>query len=345
MTGILKHYQRFLPKFDIEPVTLGEGNTPLLFAESLSDRVGANVYLKYEGMNPTGSFKDRGMTVAITQAKDQGAQAVICASTGNTSASAAAYAARADLPCVVVIPEGKIAYGKLSQALIAGATVIQVRGSFDEALCIVREISEDGSYAVVNSINPYRIEGQKTGAFEVADEITPDFHCMPVGNAGNITAYGKGYREYFSAGKLASLPRMIGVQAQGADPILQGHPVEHPQTVASAIMIGNPASWKQATETVEQSNGLFTSVNDEEILAAYRLLAQAEGVFCEPASATGVAALVRDGKSWGVRGKTVVCVLTGHGLKDPDCAVAQIEKPAVVEASRAAITEYLSSLH
>src|SRR5437868_829777 len=296
--GLIKEYREFLPVSDATPVvTLLEGATPLVPAPRLSERVGATVYLKYEGLNPTGSFKDRGMTVAISKAAEEGAKAVVCASTGNTSASAAAYAARAGLTCAVLIPDGYIALGKLAQALIHGARVLQVRGNFDDALRIVRELGDREPVTVVNSINPYRIEGQKTGAFEVVDVLgdAPEYHCIPVGNAGNITAYWKGYREYQDAGRARKLPKMLGFQAAGAAPIVEGHPIEQPETVATAIRIGNPASWYGATAAASESGGSISAVTDDEILDAYRFLAATESVFCEPASAASVAGLVKLG--------------------------------------------------
>jgi threonine synthase len=317
-------------------VTLLEGGTPLLFAPRLSERVGASVYLKIEGANPTGSFKDRGMTVAISKAVEEGAKAVVCASTGNTSASAAAYAARAGLTCAVLIPDGHIALGKLAQALIHGARVLQIRGNFDAALEIVRQLGDTAPITIVNSINPYRIEGQKSGAFEIVDALgdAPQYHCIPVGNAGNITAYWKGYREYQDAGRVTRLPRMLGFQAEGAAPIVAGHPIDEPETVATAIRIGRPASWYGATAAASESGGGIFAVSDTEILDAYRYLAQSESLFCEPASAASVAGLVKMGVP---EGATVVCVLTGHGLKDPDIAISQIAVPTAIEADRHAI--------
>ena len=335
--GLIEEYRDFLPVTGATPtVTLLEGGTPLVPAPRLSERVGATVYLKYEGLNPTGSFKDRGMTMAISKAVEEGAKAVVCASTGNTSASAAAYAARAGLTCAVLIPEGHIALGKLAQALIHGARVLQIRGNFDEALTIVRELGERAPVTVVNSVNPYRIEGQKTGAFEIVEALgrAPDVHCIPVGNAGNITAYWKGYREYQDAGVITALPKMLGFQAAGAAPIVEGHPIEHPETIATAIRIGNPASWYGATSAASESGGLIDAVTDEEILAAYRFLAATESVFCEPASAASVAGLLKTGVP---AGSTVVCVLTGHGLKDPDIAISQIAVPTAVDADYGAI--------
>jgi threonine synthase len=317
-------------------VTLLEGGTPLVPAPRLSERVGASVWLKVEGANPTGSFKDRGMTMAISKALEEGAKAVVCASTGNTSASAAAYAARAGLTCAVLIPEGYIALGKLAQALIHGARVLQIRGNFDEALELVRELPLRAPVTVVNSVNPYRIEGQKTGAFEIIDVLgdAPDIHCIPVGNAGNITAYWRGYCEYRQDGRASKLPRMLGFQAAGAAPIVLGHKVDAPDTIATAIRIGNPASWYSATAAAAESGGAIDSVTDDEILEAYRYLAEHESIFCEPASAASVAGLL---KARVAPGSTVVCVLTGHGLKDPDRAIAEIEVPKVVDPELDAI--------
>jgi threonine synthase len=335
--GVINEYRAYLPVADSTPVvTLHEGGTPLLPASRLSDRVGASVWLKVEGANPTGSFKDRGMTVAISKALEEGAKAVVCGSTGNTSASAAAYAARAGMTCAVLIPEGYIALGKLAQALIHGARVLQIRANFDAALDIVRQLGESAPVTVVNSINPYRIEGQKTGAFEIVDVLgeAPDYHCIPVGNAGNITAYWKGYREYQDAGKVTRLPKMLGFQAAGAAPLVLGHPVDEPDTVATAIRIGRPASWYGATAAASESGGAIAAVTDEEILAAYRYLAQEESVFCEPASAASVAGLIKAGVP---PGATVVCVLTGHGLKDPDIAIGQIAVPTAVDADVRAV--------
>jgi len=329
--GLIEEYRAFLPVGPQTPVvTLLEGDTPLLGAPRLSERTGARVFLKVEGANPTGSFKDRGMTMAISKAVEDGAKAVVCASTGNTSASAAAYAARAGLTCAVLIPDGYIALGKLAQALVHGARVIQVRGNFDQALTIVRELENRAPVTVVNSVNPYRIQGQKTGAFEIVDALgdAPDVHCIPVGNAGNITAYWQGYCEYRSAGRSSRLPRMLGFQAAGAAPIVLGHPVENPDTIATAIRIGNPASWYSATAAASESGGAIAAVTDEEILAAYQFLAREESVFCEAASAASVAGLIKTGVP---AGSTVVCVLTGHGLKDPDLAISQISVPVVVD--------------
>ncbi len=339
--GVIEAYRDLLPVTSATPVvTLLEGGTPLLEAPRLSARVGARVLLKLEGQNPTGSFKDRGMTLAISKALEDGAKAVVCASTGNTSASAAAYAARAGMTCAVLIPEGHIALGKLAQALVHGAKVLQVRGNFDEALTIVRRLGEKAPVTVVNSVNPFRIQGQKTGAFEIVDELgdAPDVHCIPVGNAGNITAYWRGYLEYREAGHASKLPRMLGFQAAGAAPIVDGHPIEHPDTVATAIRIGNPASWYGATAAASESGGAIDAVTDEEILSAYRFLASEESVFCEAASAASVAGLLKLGAP---AGSTVVCVLTGHGLKDPDLAISQIKVPMTVEADYAAVLRAL----
>ena len=335
--GVIEEYRALLPVTEDTPVvTLLEGGTPLLSAPRLSERVGASVYLKIEGANPTGSFKDRGMTVAISKAVEEGAKAVVCASTGNTSASAAAYAARAGLTCAVLIPDGHIALGKLAQALIHGARVLQIRGNFDAALEIVRQLGDTAPVTIVNSINPYRIEGQKSGAFEIVDVLgdAPQYHCIPVGNAGNITAYWKGYREYQDAGRVTRLPRMLGFQAEGAAPIVAGHPIDEPETVATAIRIGRPASWYGATAAASESGGGIFAVSDAEILDAYRYLAQSESLFCEPASAASVAGLVKVGVP---EGATVVCVLTGHGLKDPDIAISQIAVPTTIDADRHAI--------
>ncbi|HVF33435.1 MAG TPA: threonine synthase [Acidimicrobiales bacterium] len=339
--GLIEEYREFLPvSADTPVVTLFEGGTPLLPAPRLSDRLTADVYLKFEGLNPTGSFKDRGMTLAISKAVEEGAKAVVCASTGNTSASAAAYATRAGLTCAVLIPEGYIALGKLAQALIHGAKVLQIRGNFDVALDIVRDLGAHAPITVVNSINPYRIDGQMTGAFEVCDVLgdAPTHHCIPVGNAGNITAYWKGYRRYQDAGRTTRLPVMLGFQAAGAAPLVEGRDVENPETVATAIRIGKPASGYGALAAASESGGAIRSVTDEEILAAYRFLAAEESVFCEPASAASVAGLLSVGVP---AGSTVVCVLTGHGLKDPDTAIGQIAVPEAVDADFAAITREL----
>jgi threonine synthase len=329
--GVMEEYRDFLPISPTTPVvTLLEGGTPLVPAPRLSARVGAHVWLKVEGANPTGSFKDRGMTMAISLAVEEGAKAVVCASTGNTSASAAAYASRAGLTCVVLIPEGHIALGKLAQALMHGARVLQVRGNFDQLLTIVRELPKHAPVTVVNSINPHRLEGQKTGAFEIVDALgdAPDAHCIPVGNAGNISAYWRGYIQYKEAGRATRLPRMLGFQAAGAAPIVLGHPVENPETIATAIRIGNPASWYSATAAASESGGEIAAVTDEEIMDAYTFLAKEESIFCEAASSASVAGLVKYGVP---EDSTVVCVLTGHGLKDPDLAIKAISVPTVVD--------------
>ncbi|HON43343.1 MAG TPA: threonine synthase [Bacillota bacterium] len=341
--GIIEEYREFIPFGAGAPiVTLLEGGTPLVPAPALARRLGvrADIRLKLEGANPTGSFKDRGMTAAITKAVADGARVVICASTGNTSASAAAYAARAGLRCVVVIPDGAIAMGKLAQAIAHGAEVVPIRGNFDQALAIVREMADAGIATLVNSVNPWRIEGQKTAAFEIVDQltsgghgapgtersagITPDWLAIPVGNAGNITAYWKGFSEYAAAGRIGALPRMAGFEAAGAAPIVLGRPVEHPETIATAIRIGNPASWASARAAADDSGGFIDSVTDEEILDAYRLLAQTEGVFAEPASCACVAGLVKMARDGRLKdGQCAVAVLTGNGLKDPSTAIQQ----------------------
>ncbi|MFA5007673.1 MAG: threonine synthase [Candidatus Omnitrophota bacterium] len=348
--GLILHYKDFLPITKDTPiVTILEGNTPLVYSPKISRLLGKNfkVYLKYEGLNPTGSFKDRGMTVAISKAKEGGATAVICASTGNTSASAAAYAARANLKCIVVIPEGAIALGKLAQALIHNAKVVAVKGNFDDALRIVREISSKHHVELVNSINPYRIEGQKTASFEICDWLgcAPHFHLLPVGNAGNITAYWKGYKEYYAYKKITHLPRMLGFQAQGSAPIVKGHPIKNPKTIATAIKIGNPASWESAVAAKEESQGLIDAVSDKEIIYAYKYIAREEGVFAEPASAASVAGLFKLKKS-GFFNKIsskkeiiITCTLTGHGLKDPQLAIKSIKLPPVVAAKLEAVTK------
>lgn len=326
-------------------VTLLEGNTPLIPSEYLSSLVHAEVFFKYEGLNPTGSFKDRGMTVAITKAVRDGVSAVMCASTGNTSASAAAYAARAGLKSFVLIPEGKIALGKLAQAVMHGARVIALEGNFDEALKVAKEITSRFDVALVNSINPYRLEGQKTAAFEIVDELleAPDYLFIPVGNAGNITAYWMGFKQYFEAGKARKLPKMCGFQAAGAAPIVLGKVIENPETFATAIRIGNPARWKEAEAASRESNGFIDMVTDEEIRKAYEFLAEKEGIFCEPASAASVAGLIKASKENKVeKGAKVVCVLTGHGLKDPDSATAGASQKVVrLPANYKAVRDYL----
>lgn len=324
---LVERYREFLPITAATPiVSLGEGNTPLVRLDHIGKRIGvANLYAKYEGMNPTGSFKDRGMVMAISKAVEQGCSAVICASTGNTSASAAAYGAAAGLEVIVVLPKGKIALGKLIQAIAAGAKVIAVDGNFDEALTVVREMAEQKDHPVtlVNSVNPYRIDGQTTAAFEVCDDLgrAPDILAIPVGNAGNITAYWAGFNKYQAAGRIKAKPMMYGFQAAGAAPIVLGHPVEKPETIATAIRIGNPASWKQAVAARDESGGLIETVTDDEIVAAYRELAMRQGVFCEPASAASLAGVLKLAAAGRLdHDATIVCVLTGHGLKDPETA-------------------------
>jgi len=345
--GVIEEYRKFLPVVEQTPiVSLGEGNTPLIRATRLAKAIapGIELYLKFEGVNPTGSFKDRGMTLAISKAVEQGARAVMCASTGNTSASAAAYGARAGLAVYVLIPAGKIALGKLSQAMMHHATVIQIEGNFDQALTLVKELSTTMRIELVNSLNPFRIEGQKTAAFEVCDQLSdaPDLHVLPVGNAGNITAYWKGYREYRVANQTTKLPRMMGFQAAGAAPIVLGKVVEQPQTIATAIRIGNPASWTTAVEAAKESAGMIDLVTDEEILQAYRTVAATEGVFCEPASAASVAGVAKLHRAKGLReGETVVCTLTGHGLKDADTAISVSKQPLTVQATRDAVARLL----
>ncbi|MET8543526.1 threonine synthase [Kitasatospora sp. NPDC004799] len=332
--GLIEEYRDRLPVTAATPVvTLLEGGTPLVPAQVLSERTGCEVYLKVEGANPTGSFKDRGMTMAISKAKEEGAQAVICASTGNTSASAAAYAVRAGMVSAVLVPQGKIALGKMGQALVHGARILQVDGNFDDCLTLARDLSEKYPVALVNSVNPVRIEGQKTAAFEIVDMLgdAPDIHVLPVGNAGNITAYWKGYREYAADGLATRTPRMWGFQASGSAPIVDGAPVLKPQTIATAIRIGNPASWDFALAARDESGGLIDKVTDRQILSAYRLLASREGVFVEPASAASVAGLLAKAEAGLVDpGQRIVCTVTGNGLKDPDWAVAGAPQPQVV---------------
>ncbi|MEW1953992.1 threonine synthase [Terrabacter sp. NPDC080008] len=339
--GVIREYADRLPMLEGAPVvTLHEGGTPLIHAEKLSARIGAEVYLKYEGLNPTGSFKDRGMTTAISVAARKGAKAVICASTGNTSASAAAYATKAGMTCGVLVPDGKIAMGKLSQAIAHGATLLQVDGNFDDCLTLARKLAEAYPVELVNSVNPARIEGQKTASFEVVDALgdAPDIHCLPVGNAGNITAYWRGYREYLAdpvtdapGGPATHLPQMWGFQAAGAAPIVLGHPVDHPETIATAIRIGNPASWEQAVAARDESGGRIESVTDEQILEAHRYLSSQEGVFVEPGSAASVAGLLASHEAGFVPpGARIVCTVTGHGLKDPQWALRTADGGDVV---------------
>ena len=345
--GLINYYKAFLPVSENTPViTLNEGNTPLIKASHINEVIQEEVDLrfKYEGANPSGSFKDRGMTLAISKAVEEKSRAVICASTGNTSASASAYAAKADISTIVLIPEGKIAMGKLAQAMIHGAMVIQIEGNFDNALEIVKEIVAKHSITLVNSLNPFRIEGQKTAAFEVCEQLgrAPLYHALPVGNAGNITAYWKGYKEYSEAGKIGSLPVMLGFQAAGAAPIVIGRPVENPETVATAIRIGNPASWKGAEAARDESGGLINAVTDDEILDAYKFIASREGIFCEPASAASLAGVIKLSKQkFFSRGDTIVCTLTGNGLKDPDNAINISKPPIKVKADVKAVEDVL----
>ena len=343
--GLIRQYADRLPAVD-DPhvITLGEGATPLLPAPVLSGLTGCEVYLKVEGANPTGSFKDRGMTVAVSMAAARGATAVICASTGNTSASAAAYAANCGMEAYVLIPEGKIALGKMSQGMRYGARVIQIRGNFDQALQIVRDVAADGSISLVNSVNPYRLLVQKTAAYEIIDELgfAPDFHALPVGNAGNITAYWMGYKEYHERRISQDLPKMLGFQAAGAAPLVLGAPVEHPETIATAIRIGKPASWQQAIAARDESGGLIDAVSDEEILQAYDMLARLEGVFCEPASAASVAGVIKlNARGYFEPGARIVCTLTGNGLKDPDTAMKNVTQPVTIDATEGAVRKLL----
>ena len=345
--GLIQEYQAYLPVTgSTPPVTLLEGNTPLIKSETLSKELGLNLFFKYEGLNPTGSFKDRGMVMAVAKAVEEGSTAIMCASTGNTAASAAAYAARCGLKCIVIIPDGNIALGKLTQALIYGAQVLAIEGNFDEALEIVKEITNEYPISLVNSLNPYRIEGQKTAAFEVSDALgkAPDFLAIPVGNAGNITAYWKGFKEYHNAGKNAGCPKMLGFQAAGSAPIVQNKIVENPETVATAIRIGNPASWQGAKNAIAESQGLIDSVSDEEILSAHKLLASKEGIFVEPASAASIAGVIKH-KSKGLfnSGDMVVCVLTGNGLKDQENAIKHIAKPIKTLAEKSAVLEAINN--
>jgi threonine synthase len=343
--GLIEAYRSRLPVSDSTPVvTLQEGNTPLLPAPELSRRTGCEVYLKVEGLNPTGSFKDRGMTMAITKAVEEGSKAVICASTGNTSASAAAYAARAGLTCAVLVPQGKIAMGKLAQALVHGAQLLQVQGNFDDCLALASKLAIDYPVSLVNSVNQYRIEGQKTASFEIVDVLgdAPDIHCLPVGNAGNITAYWQGYREYAADGIATRTPRMWGFQAAGAAPIVTGQVVEQPNTIATAIRIGNPASWTKALSARDESGGRIDAVTDRAILAAYRLLARTEAVFVEPASAASVAGLLQVAAAGELEpGQRVVCTVTGNGLKDPEWAISGAPAPVTIPVDAAAAAAQL----
>ena len=339
-TGLINKYRDRLPVHDdTRIISLGEGNTPLIRLHNIPRLLGKDVdiYVKFEGLNPTGSFKDRGMTMAVTKAVEEGSRAIICASTGNTSASAAAYAARAGITSFVLIPDGKIALGKLAQAMIHGAVVIQIKGNFDAGMQLVKDVATHAPVTIVNSINPFRLQGQKTAAFEIVEELecAPDFHCLPVGNAGNITAHWMGYKEYHEHGIVNNYPRMVGYQAAGSAPFMRGQPVDTPDTIATAIRIGYPQSWDKAWQVREESDGWFDECTDQEILAAQKLLAQNEGVFCEPASATSLAGAMRDIKSGKIpEGSKVVCTLTGHGLKDPDIAISQSRTPLItVEAT------------
>lgn len=328
-TGLIEKYRDFLPIHDdTRIISLGEGNTPLIRLHNIPKLLqkSVNIYVKYEGLNPTASFKDRGMTMAITQAVAEGSKATVCASTGNTSASAAAYSARAGITAFVLIPDGKIALGKLAQAMMHGAVVMQIQGNFDDGMRLVKEVAQEAPVTIVNSINPYRLQGQKTAAFEIIEALgrAPDYHCLPVGNAGNISAYWMGFTEYARIGIVSQRPKMCGYQASGAAPFLRGQPVAKPETVATAIRIGNPQSWDKAVNAQQESGGWFDEFTDEDILAVQKLLAEKEGIFCEPASAISVAGAMRDIKSGKIpEGSVVTCTLTGHGLKDPDIAIKQ----------------------
>jgi threonine synthase len=334
-TGLIENYRDRLPVHDdTRIISLGEGNTPLIRLNNIPKELGIDVdiYVKYEGLNPTGSFKDRGMTMAVTKAVEEGSQAIICASTGNTSAAAAAYAARAGITAFVLIPEGKIAMGKLAQAMMHGSVVIQIQGNFDDGMRLVKEVAEEAPVTIVNSINPYRLQGQKTAAFEIMEELgtAPDYHCLPVGNAGNITAHWMGYCEYAEHGIVNNRPTMVGYQAAGAAPFIAGKMIDNPETVATAIRIGHPQSWDKAWVVQKESNGWFDRCDDELILAAQKMLAEKEGIFCEPASATSLAGAMRDIQNGKIKpGSKVVCTLTGHGLKDPDTAIKQSTSPVL----------------
>lgn len=345
--GLINAFRKYLPVTDKTPVvTLNEGNTPLIKADNFAKKIGldAEIYLKFEGCNPTGSFKDRGMTMAVSKAKEEGAEAIICASTGNTSASAAAYGAKAGMKTFVLIPDGYIALGKLSQAMMYGAEIIAIQGNFDEALEMVRKISAEYPVTLVNSVNPYRIEGQKTGAFEICNALgqAPDYHFIPVGNAGNITAYWKGYKEFYNDGKVQSLPKMMGFEAEGAAAIYKGERIFKPETLATAIRIGNPASWKQAEAARDESDGIINFVTDEEIIKAYKLLASSEGILAEPASAASAAGLIKF-KEKIKEGSKVVCILTGNGLKDPDNAIKYSN--SVVKKAPSDINDVLKAMN
>ncbi|MEK4885037.1 threonine synthase [Bacillus sp. FSL W8-0223] len=346
--GLLKKYKEFLPVTDQTPeLTLMEGNTPLIPLKRLSHQLDCQLFVKVEGANPTGSFKDRGMVVAVAKAKEEGSQTIICASTGNTSASAAAYAARAGLKAVIVIPNGKIALGKLAQAMMYGAEIVAIEGNFDEALKMVRSMSENSPITLVNSVNPYRIEGQKTAAFEICEQLgkAPDILAIPVGNAGNISAYWKGFKEFHEKRK-TGLPKMHGFEAEGAAAIVQNRVIEHPETVATAIRIGNPASWEKAVRARDESNGKIDFVTDQEILEAFQLLAKEEGLFVEPASAASIAGIIKQRKTGEIpAGSTIVAVLTGNGLKDPETAIQRIQKkPVVLPNEEKAVFEYIEGV-
>ncbi|GED13335.1 threonine synthase [Aneurinibacillus migulanus] len=342
MAGIIERYAKLLPVTEKTPrLTLHEGDTPLIFAPKLSEELDLEIYFKYEGLNPTGSFKDRGMVMAVAKAVEEGSHTIMCASTGNTSAAAAAYAARANLRCIVLIPNNNIALGKLAQAMIYGAEIIAIEGNFDQALKIVRDICEKHPIALVNSVNPYRLEGQKTAAFEVCDTLgkAPDILAIPVGNAGNISAYWKGFKEYYEAGVVQNMPRMFGFEAEGAAAIVKDEPIENPETLATAIRIGKPASWNLAVNARDESNGHIDMVTDDEIVEAYRKLASMEGIFAEPASAASLAGVIKMRKQGRIAaGQQVVCVLTGNGLKDPDIAIKSAGiQPTVVESTEEAV--------
>lgn len=334
-TGLINHYKDRLPiDENTKFISLGEGNTPLIQLKNIPTLLSKDVdiYMKYEGLNPTGSFKDRGMTMAVTKAVESGSKAIICASTGNTSAAAAAYAARAGIKAFVLIPEGKIALGKLAQAMIHGAIIIQIKGNFDDGMRLVKEVAEHTPVSIVNSINPFRLQGQKTAAFEIVEELgdAPDYHCLPVGNAGNISAHWMGYTEYHQDNKTTKTPVMVGYQAAGAAPFIKGKMVDNPETVATAIRIGHPQSWDLAHKVEKESGGWFDALTDEEILSAQKLLTEKEGIFCEPASATSLAGATHDIKTGKIpEGSKIVCTLTGHGLKDPDTAISQCTKQII----------------
>jgi threonine synthase len=347
MAGIIERYAKYLPVTEKTPrLTLHEGNTPLIFAPKLSEELNLEIYFKYEGLNPTGSFKDRGMVMAVAKAVEEGSHTIMCASTGNTSAAAAAYAARANLRCIVLIPNNNIALGKLAQAMIYGAEIIAIEGNFDQALKIVRNITEKHPITLVNSVNPYRLEGQKTSAFEICDELgkAPDILAIPVGNAGNISAYWKGFKEYEQAGIVSNRPRMFGFEAEGAAALVKGEVIENPETLATAIRIGNPASWDLALNARDESEGHIDMVTDDEILEAYRKLAATEGIFAEPASAASLAGVIKMRKEGRIEpGKQVVCVLTGNGLKDPNIALKAVGvQPVVVESTEEAVLQVIA---